>query len=353
MGREFTVSAGTAISVATTDNADGTRTFTVTNTAPSSGGTVTSVGAGTGISVTGTSSVPIVNVAASGVGAGTYGDSSHYATVTVDATGRVTAASSVALPASASVVAGTGISVSGGPAYTVSLTATGVTASTYGDATHVPQITVNAQGQITAVSNVAISGGSSVTVAGGAGISVTGGPAYTVEVAAATAHAVMLTTGSPGFTSVTPGAAGTVLTSNGATSDPSYQAVPAAQTNSQFTSHIGGSTVTLGSSVGTLDSLTVTVASGQVVLAWATLHINDNANDGCNGDITVDSTSFSTLGQSLAAILTNNGPVSHPLMRRFTGLSAGTHTIRLLASNATHNGAANVEWTLMAMVVSG
>jgi hypothetical protein len=61
------------------------------------------------------------------------------------------------------------------------------------------------------------------TVSGGAGIQVTGGPAYTVAVAAATAHAVMLTTGSPGFTSVAPGAAGTALISNGATSDPSYQ----------------------------------------------------------------------------------------------------------------------------------
>jgi Pectate lyase superfamily protein len=39
----------------------------------------------------------------------------------------------------------------------VYLTTTGVTAATYGDSTHVPQIAVNAEGQITSASNVAIS----------------------------------------------------------------------------------------------------------------------------------------------------------------------------------------------------
>ena len=51
----------------------------------------------------------------------------------------------------------------------VYLNTTGVTANTYGDATHVPQIAVNAQGQITSASNVTITGSSGVTSVSGTG----------------------------------------------------------------------------------------------------------------------------------------------------------------------------------------
>jgi len=46
-----------------------------------------------------------------------------------------------------------------GANYDLALKATGVAAATYGDATHVPQIAVDAKGRITAASNVAVSGG--------------------------------------------------------------------------------------------------------------------------------------------------------------------------------------------------
>jgi hypothetical protein len=41
----------------------------------------------------------------------------------------------------------------------IGLAASGVTAGTYGDATHVARVTVNTEGLVTAASNVAISGG--------------------------------------------------------------------------------------------------------------------------------------------------------------------------------------------------
>lgn len=54
------------------------------------------------------------------------------------------------------------------------LPASGVTAATYGDGTHVGQFTVNAEGIITAASNVAVSGGSgTVTSVGSSDSSIT------------------------------------------------------------------------------------------------------------------------------------------------------------------------------------
>ena len=59
------------------------------------------------------------------------------------------------------VTAGTGLSGGGtSGAVTLNMDATAVTAGTYGNASYTPQFTVNAQGQITGVTNVSISGGS-------------------------------------------------------------------------------------------------------------------------------------------------------------------------------------------------
>lgn len=69
---------------------------------------------------------------------------------------------------------GTGTSVPGSSSgvVTISLGASGVTAGTYGDATHVGQFTVTTSGVITAAANIPISGGGSTgqympTVVGG------------------------------------------------------------------------------------------------------------------------------------------------------------------------------------------
>ncbi|SVD81975.1 uncharacterized protein METZ01_LOCUS434829, partial [marine metagenome] len=59
------------------------------------------------------------------------------------------------------VTAGTGLSGGGtGGAVTLNIDATAVTAGTYGNASYTPQFTVNSTGQITGVTNVSISGGS-------------------------------------------------------------------------------------------------------------------------------------------------------------------------------------------------
>lgn len=99
-------------------------------------------------------------LATTGVAAGTYGDSTHVGQFVVDAKGRLTTATSVALSGGGtvtSVVAGTGLA--GGTittAGTLSIATSGVTAGTYGTATSVATVVLNALGQATTASNTTI-----------------------------------------------------------------------------------------------------------------------------------------------------------------------------------------------------
>ncbi len=69
----------------------------------------------------------------------------------------------------AAIAGGTGITYDSS-SDTISLTNTSVTAATYGSATQVPQIAVNAQGQITSASNIAVAGVSSTAFDSASGI---------------------------------------------------------------------------------------------------------------------------------------------------------------------------------------
>ena len=122
--------------------------------------------AGTGLTGGGNLSANVsIALANTAVTPATYGGGSNAAEVTIDAQGRVTAAANVAIPQGTVTNIATGTGLDGGPITgtgTISLANTTVSAGTYGSGSLVPQIVIDAQGRITSASNVAIAGAPTV-----------------------------------------------------------------------------------------------------------------------------------------------------------------------------------------------
>ena len=263
----------------------------------STGSTLTFTG-GTGLSTTVGDDQITIDLDDTAVTAGSYGAAGSVATFTVDAQGRLTAASDTTIDITASQVndfttavdmhlsGGTGISYSNG---TIDLDNTAVNAGSYGAAGSVATFTVDAQGRLTAASDTTIDitasqvndFGSAVTseidsyVTGGTGLTYTSGT-LDLDDTTVTAGSYGSSTEIPTFTVDAQGR----LTAAGTASISTDLGI-AGDTGSDTIS-LASDTLTVSGGTGVSTSVasdTITIDIGQDVATSADVEFNSVATD--------------------------------------------------------------------------
>jgi hypothetical protein len=261
---------------------------------------------------------PTINLVSTGTSTGTFGSTTAIPVVTVDSFGRITSITTASAIAGGTVTEiDTGTGLTGGPittSGTISLANTSVTAGTYGSATKIPQIVVNAQGQLTGVTEYSVVGG--VSSVSGTANEITATPntgAVVVSLPTAlTFTGKTVTGGTFNMTAATVGS--DTVTTNTATQTLTGKTISGASntltnignsslTNSSIT--INGSPVSLGGSVsvgtvtsvagtGTVNGITLTgtvTSSGSLTLGGTLSGIGNSQLT--NSSITIGSTSVS------------------------------------------------------------
>ena len=276
---------------------------------------------------------------------------------------------------SATYTAGTGLTLTG---YSFSITNTGVTAATYGSASAVPVVAINAQGQITsattttiAIANTQVSGLGTMSTQAASAVAITGGTINGVTIGGTTAGAVTATT----FTGAGTGLTGTASSlsiggtaalatslAGGAAGSLPYQSGAntttflAAGTNGQVLTLASGvpswatpttGTVTSVSGTGTVNGLTLTgtvTSSGSLTLGGTLSNIANSALT--NSSITFGATA-AALGTTVSGFNAVTIGATTASTGAFTYLSTSsttstTPTLSFNAANAPFAAGASI-----------
>jgi len=279
---------------------------------------------------------------------GTQADTGWVCTASATGTINVTAMPWVQFSGSATYFAGTGLTLASN---TFSITNTGVSASTYGSASTVPVIAVNAQGQITsasntsiAISNTQVSGLGTMSTQNANSVAITGGSINGTTIGATTAAAITGTT----ITATSFSGAGTGLTgtasglSIGGNAATATSATTAGSVTNSVTFNNSGSGAASGTSFNgsvaqTISyntigapSTTGTGASG----TWG-ISISGNAATVTNGVYTTGSYSNPTWITSISGSIVSGAVASATTATNVAGGATGSLLYQSAASTTT------------------
>jgi hypothetical protein len=301
---------------------------------------------------------------------GTQASSAYYCSAQPGGTIGVTANNWSNFSVSATYTAGTGLTLTG---FSFSITNTGVSANTYGSASAVPVIAVNAQGQITsattttiAITNAQVSGLGTMSTQNANAVAITGGTLNGVTIGGTTAGAVTATT----FTGAGTGLTGTASSlsiggtaalatslAGGAAGSLPYQSgvntttFLAAGANGQVLTLAAGvpswatpttGTVTSVSGTGTVNGITLTgtvTSSGSITLGGTLGSI-------ANSQLTNSSITFGATAAALGTTVSGFNAVTIGATTASTGAftylstSSATSTTPTLGYNATNTALA-------------
>lgn len=259
-----------------------------------------------------------------------------------------------------SITLGTGLTGSPNPITStgsISITNTGVTASTYGDSTHVGVFAVNAQGQITSASNVEITAGGlgAITAVNGTANEITSTQVGTVVTlnlpTALTFTGKTVTDGTFNMTAATVGA--DTVTTNSASQTLTNKSISGSTntlsniansslTNSSVT--IGTDNLALGGTLTTFAGVTISGATNTLTNIGNSSLTNSSVTYngvtvalGASGTITANTTSTLTIGTGLSGTSFNgSAPVTIAIDSTVATLT-GSQTL----TNKTISGSSN------------